>query len=191
MSRRARERGEKHDRWQDERDEDDDEADQVLRDCMDIATATGMRLTDARTVRMPVGGVLRHKSGKTGKWVEFDVSLSPVLSALVARREASKAHCTMLLATDTGRQVTQNPPPQGVPVRFRPRAPHNQCVCRYIIRSVQIRMREIFRIVGAKAHIQGPAASRVGAFFFACVATSATHRAARQPSLGNPHTSER
>lgn len=82
------------------------EADQVLRDCMDIATATGMRLTDARTVRMPIGGVLRHKSGKTGKWVEFDVSQSAVLSALVARREASKAHCTMLLATDTGRQVT-------------------------------------------------------------------------------------
>ena len=59
------------------------EAHQVLMDCMDIATATGMRLTDARTVRMPVAGVLRHKAGKTGKWVEFDISLSPVLSALV------------------------------------------------------------------------------------------------------------
>jgi hypothetical protein len=82
------------------------EADQVLRDCMDIATATGMRLTDARTVRMPACGVLRHKADKTGKWAEFDVSLSPVLSALVARREATKAHCTMLLATDTGRQVS-------------------------------------------------------------------------------------
>lgn len=82
------------------------EADQVLRDCMDIATATGMRLTDARTVRMPIGGVLRHKAGKTGKWVEFDVTASPVLSALVERRESIKAHCTMLLATDTGRQVT-------------------------------------------------------------------------------------
>jgi hypothetical protein len=42
------------------------EADQVLRDCMDIATATGMRLTDARTVRMPACGVLRHKADKTG-----------------------------------------------------------------------------------------------------------------------------
>lgn len=82
------------------------EADQVLRDCMDIATATGMRITDARTVRMPVGGVLRHKAGKTGKWVEFDVSASPVLSALAARREASKAYCVMLLTTTTGRQVS-------------------------------------------------------------------------------------
>lgn len=82
------------------------EADQVLRDCMDIATATGMRLTDARTVRMPVAGVLRHKAGKTGKWVEFEVSQSPVLSALVARREAVKVHCIMLLSTETGRQAS-------------------------------------------------------------------------------------
>lgn len=82
------------------------EADQVLRDCMDIATATGMRLTDARTVRMPIDGVLRHKAGKTGKWVEFSVAQSPVLSALVARREADKAPCTMLLATGTGRQAS-------------------------------------------------------------------------------------
>lgn len=84
------------------------EADQVLRDCMDIATATGMRLTDARTVRMPIGGKLRHKSGKTGKWVEFDVSQSAVLSALVSRRESAKAYCTMLLATDTGRAVSMS-----------------------------------------------------------------------------------
>ena len=82
------------------------EGDQVIRDCMDIATATGMRLTDARTVRMPVAGKLRHKAGKTGKVVEFDVSASPVLSALVERREASKAHCVMLLACG-GREVSR------------------------------------------------------------------------------------
>ena len=82
------------------------EADQVLRDCMDIATATGMRITDARTVRMPTDGVLRHKAGKTGKWVEFDVASSPVLSALAARRGESRAHSVMLLATSTGRQVS-------------------------------------------------------------------------------------
>ncbi len=83
------------------------EGDQVLRDCMDIATATGMRLTDARTIRMPVDGIIRHKPSKTGKSVEFDVSASPVLAALVQRREAQKAYCVMLLCTDTGRQVTQ------------------------------------------------------------------------------------
>lgn len=84
------------------------EADQVLRDCMDIATATGMRITDARTVRMPVDGVLRHKAGKTGKWVEFDVASSPVLSALAARRGESKAYSVMLLTTSTGRQVSMS-----------------------------------------------------------------------------------
>lgn len=84
------------------------EADQVLRDCMDISTATGMRLTDARTVRMPVDGRLRHKSGKTGKWVEFSVAESPVLAALVERREAMRAHSVMLLTTQTGRQVSMS-----------------------------------------------------------------------------------
>ncbi|MBV5299507.1 MAG: integrase [Rhodoferax sp.] len=83
------------------------EADQVLRDCMDIATATGMRLTDTRTIRMPADDIIRHKPSKTGKSVEFEVSASPVLAALVARRDAMKAYCVMLLCTDTGRQVTQ------------------------------------------------------------------------------------
>lgn len=82
-------------------------ADRILRDCMDIATATGMRLTDARTVRMPVDGRLRFKAGKTGKWAYFDVSQSPVLSALVERRSAMQADCVMLLTTDTGRQVSK------------------------------------------------------------------------------------
>lgn len=82
------------------------QADQVLRDCMDIASATGMRLTDARTVRMPVDGVLSHRASKTAKPMRFVVAESPVLSALVGRREAMRAHSVMLLATDTGRQVT-------------------------------------------------------------------------------------
>ena len=84
-----------------------EQADRVLRDAMDIATATGMRITDVRTIRMPEKGVLRFKASKTGKVAEFDVSQSPVLSALVARREAMKAHCVMLLCTDTGRQVSE------------------------------------------------------------------------------------
>jgi hypothetical protein len=83
------------------------EADQTLKDCMDIATATGMRITDARTVRMPVDGIIRHKPSKTGKAVEFNISTSPVLSLLVARRQEIKAHCVMLLCTPAGRQVTQ------------------------------------------------------------------------------------
>lgn len=82
------------------------QASPMLRDCMDIATATGMRLSDVRTIRMPVNGLLRFKSLKTGKLAEFEVSASPVLTELVQRREALKAHSVMLLCTPTGRQVT-------------------------------------------------------------------------------------
>jgi hypothetical protein len=82
------------------------QADQVLRDCMDIASATGMRITDARTVRMPVDGVIIHRASKTGKPVRFVVAESPVLTALAARREAMRAHSVMLLTTATGKQVT-------------------------------------------------------------------------------------
>lgn len=80
----------------------------MLRDAMDIATATGMRLTDVRTIRMPVSGVLRFGANKTDKVAEFDVAQSPVLTALVARRQALKAHSVMLLCTSTGRQVTKS-----------------------------------------------------------------------------------
>jgi len=80
------------------------QADQVLQDAMDIATSTGMRITDVRTVRMPVDGKLRFKAVKTGKWSYFDVSQSPVLTALIERR--GQVDCVMLLATHTGRQVS-------------------------------------------------------------------------------------
>ena len=82
------------------------QADQVLRDCMDIASATGMRITDARTVRMPVDGVITHRASKTKKAVQFIVADSPVLSALVTRREAMRASSVILLSTSSGRQVS-------------------------------------------------------------------------------------
>ena len=81
-----------------------EQADQLLRDCMDIASATGMRITDARTVRMPVDGKLRFKARKTGKWAYFDVSQSPVLTALIARR--GTLDCVTLLSTKTGRTAS-------------------------------------------------------------------------------------
>jgi hypothetical protein len=76
----------------------------VLKDCMDIATATGMRLTDVRTARMPVGGILSFRANKTGKTAEFEVAASPVLAAVVERR--AKVDSVMLLTTETGRQVS-------------------------------------------------------------------------------------
>lgn len=82
------------------------EGDQILKDCMDISSATGLRLTDARTVRMPVDGWLRFKASKSKKWAQFEVATSPVLQALVERRKAMKAYSVMLLSTPTGRQVS-------------------------------------------------------------------------------------
>lgn len=80
------------------------QADAMLQDCMDIATATGMRLTDVRTARMPVGGVLSFRASKTGKNAEFEVAASPVLLAVIERRP--KVNSVMLLTTATGKQVS-------------------------------------------------------------------------------------
>lgn len=83
------------------------EADQTLRDCMDIASATGMRLTDARQVLLPASDLLRLKASKTGKKADFDLSLSTVLPDLITRRRAAKTTHLMLLSTPDGRPVTQ------------------------------------------------------------------------------------
>jgi integrase len=82
------------------------EADRVLRDCMDIASATGMRLTDCREVLLPAGDFLRLKASKTGKKADFELALSEVLPNLIARRRAVKASHLMLLSTPTGRRVS-------------------------------------------------------------------------------------
>lgn len=81
-------------------------ADPMLRDCLDIATATGMRLTDCRTVRLPVGDVLRLKASKTGKQADIDVSVSQVLPGVLARRRAVQADHVMLLTMPDGSPVT-------------------------------------------------------------------------------------
>jgi hypothetical protein len=83
------------------------EADQVLRDCMDISSATAMRLTDCRQVLLPAGDLLRLKANKTGKKADFDLALSSVLPDLVTRRRSYRASHLMLLSTETGRPVSQ------------------------------------------------------------------------------------
>jgi len=82
-------------------------ASRVLKDSMDIATATGMRITDVRTILMPVDGQIQLRASKTAKGAVFTVSESPVLTAVVKRREAMKAHSVMLLCTDSGRQISE------------------------------------------------------------------------------------
>lgn len=83
------------------------EGDAVLRDCMDLSSATGMRLTDCRTIVMPRGDLLHLEATKTGKPGDFDLSLSAVLPELIARRRAlAKATHLMLLSTPEGRPVS-------------------------------------------------------------------------------------
>jgi hypothetical protein len=83
-----------------------EEADEVLKDAMDISTATGYRVTDTRLVPMPTDGVLRNAAHTTGKRAQFEIAQSPVLTAIVARRQAIRANHVMLLSTPTGRPVT-------------------------------------------------------------------------------------
>ena len=78
----------------------------MLRDAMDIATATGLRLTDIREVLMPTNGVLQVRTSKTGKLASFDVQSSPVLQRIVKNRAAYKATHLMLLSTPTGHLVS-------------------------------------------------------------------------------------
>lgn len=78
------------------------EAGQMLRDCMDLSTATGMRLTDCRTILLPADNILHLKASKTQKKADFDLALSVVLPDLLARRRALGANHLMLLSTPDG-----------------------------------------------------------------------------------------
>lgn len=81
-------------------------AEPTLRDAMDLATATGLRLTDCRTVLMPTGDELALRASKTGKMVSFDMKESAVLTGLVERRRLLKADHLMLLSTPAGKPVS-------------------------------------------------------------------------------------
>jgi hypothetical protein len=80
--------------------------DQVLRDVMDLSTATGMRLTDCRAVKLPPGDLLPVKASKTNKGASFDVSLSEVLPGLLARRREAKVVHLNLITTPSGKQLS-------------------------------------------------------------------------------------
>jgi len=83
------------------------EAEQPLRDCMDLITATGMRLGDALKLGLAavVGEALHFKAGKTGKRAEFQISESQVLPGLIERRKALRQAVHVLLLSDTDGQM--------------------------------------------------------------------------------------
>jgi hypothetical protein len=83
------------------------QGDQILRDAMDIASATGMRVKDVRTIPLPPGDELRLKASKTGKKTDFTISLSAVLPDVIQRRRANKKALHLkLLAAPGGREVS-------------------------------------------------------------------------------------
>jgi hypothetical protein len=82
------------------------EGNQTLQDCMDLGSATGMRLTDCASVLLPKGDLLHLEASKTGKEAEWDMSLSATLPDLVSRRRALGADHLMLLSTPDGQPVT-------------------------------------------------------------------------------------
>lgn len=81
------------------------EGDQTLRDCMDLGSVTGMRLTDCTTILLPRSDALHLEAHKTGKEAEWDLSLSEVIPELIERRRALGANHLMLLSTPDGRPV--------------------------------------------------------------------------------------
>jgi integrase len=67
-------------------------ADQTLRDALDIATATGLRVMDVIALRLSDvrDGYLTVRAGKTAKRAEFDMAASAVLTPIIERRKAMR-----------------------------------------------------------------------------------------------------
>lgn len=86
-----------------------EQADQVLRDGMDTASATGMRLKDVIAVELPENGLLKRIASKTKKTkgaIEFAVADSPVLTRIAERRLLMNSLCPNLLCLPDGGPVT-------------------------------------------------------------------------------------
>jgi integrase len=77
-------------------------ADQTLKDALDIATATGLRVTDVLGLRLSDvrGDWLQVQASKGGKVAKFDLRESVVLPAIITRRKAVKTaeHLFLLAA---------------------------------------------------------------------------------------------
>lgn len=67
-------------------------ADQTLRDALDIATATGLRVKDVISLRLSdvQDGCLTVRAGKTAKRANFDMSASAILTLIIERRKAMR-----------------------------------------------------------------------------------------------------
>lgn len=77
-------------------------ADQTLRDALDIATATGLRVTDVLALRLSDvrDGELISTAAKTGKHGDYDLAVSKVLPPIIERRKSMRGvdHVFLLAA---------------------------------------------------------------------------------------------
>jgi integrase len=83
-------------------------ADATLRDALDIATATGLRVMDVLALRLSDvrGGELVSKASKTGKHGDYDLSASAVLLPIIERRRAMRGVEHVFLLAAGRRPVT-------------------------------------------------------------------------------------
>lgn len=83
-------------------------ADQTLRDALDIATATGLRVMDVLALRLSDvrNGELTSTASKTGKHGDFDLSASKVLTPIIERRKAMRGVEHVFLLAAGRRPVT-------------------------------------------------------------------------------------
>lgn len=83
-------------------------ADQCLKDALDIATATGLRVLDVLALRLSDvrGDELVSTAGKTGKRGEFDLRASAVLTPIIERRRAMRGVEHVFLLAAGRRPVT-------------------------------------------------------------------------------------
>ena len=83
-------------------------ADQTLRDALDIATATGLRVKDVIDLRLSDvrNGELIVQSIKTGKRADFELAASLVLQPIIDRRKAMKTPEHIFLLAAGKRPVT-------------------------------------------------------------------------------------
>lgn len=83
-------------------------ADQTLRDALDIATSTGLRVEDVLGLRLSDvrDGRLIVLVGKTGKRAEFDLGASKVLPDIIERRRANRKPEHLFLLASGRKPVT-------------------------------------------------------------------------------------
>lgn len=82
-----------------------EKADPALRDVMDVASATGLRLQDVTRLDVPVDGRIGFKANKTGKTAYFLVMESKTLTDVVARRDP-EVLSQALIVTERGERLS-------------------------------------------------------------------------------------